>query len=139
MSESIFTKIINREIPANIVYEDDLVIAFLTIEPVNHGHTLVVPKKPFINIFDGDIDTLAHMMKVGQKIAIALKENELAEGVNLLLNNGKEADQYVFHAHLHIIPRLQGDGAFQTPKHIKNAEEHFDQVQQKLSQALKSN
>ncbi|NCO61958.1 HIT domain-containing protein, partial [Candidatus Kaiserbacteria bacterium] len=53
LETSIFTKIINREIPADIIYEDDKVIAFFTIEPINYGHTLVVPKKPIVNIFDG--------------------------------------------------------------------------------------
>ena len=69
--ENIFLKIINREIPAYIIYEDDLVIAFLDIVPVNKGHTLVVPKKHFVNILDGDSDILAHMMKIVQKIARA--------------------------------------------------------------------
>ena len=64
---TIFTKIINREIPADIVYEDELVLAFLDINPVNKGHTLVVPKVAFENIFDADIPTLGHMMAVAKK------------------------------------------------------------------------
>jgi len=115
---SIFTKIINREIPAHIVYEDDVVIAFLTIEPINPGHTLVVPKTPFVNIFDGHPEALGHMMQVAQKISQALIAAELADGVNLIMNNGETAGQEVFHAHLHVVPRRTGDQALGAPKHV---------------------
>ncbi len=116
--DSIFTKIIRREIPAEIVYEDDVVLAFLDINPVNHGHTLVVPKVPFQNIFDGTPDTLGHMMKVGQKIGQALLNSKLADGVNIIMNNGAAAQQEVWHAHLHIVPRKDNDNAYQHPTHV---------------------
>jgi histidine triad (HIT) family protein len=115
---SIFTKIINREIPAHIVYEDDTIIAFLTIEPINPGHTLVVPKIPFVNIFDGHTETLGQMMQVAQKISQALVESKLAEGVNLIMNNGETAGQEVWHAHLHVVPRLTDDQSLIAPKHV---------------------
>lgn len=119
MSETIFTKIINREIPGEFVYEDDLVAAFLTIEPVQYGHTLVVPKKPFENIFDGDPESLAHMMKIGQMLGQAMKRAGITDGVNLYMNNGTDAGQEVFHAHLHVVPRLAGDQALHVTT-IKN-------------------
>jgi len=125
---SIFTKIINREIPADIVYEDDTVIAFLTIEPINHGHTLVVPKKPFVNIFDADTEALAHMMKVAKKIGDALLGAGLATGVNLIMNNGADAGQEVFHAHLHVVPRRADDGALLPPKHTPYAESEKESI-----------
>ena len=115
--QSIFTRIINREIPADIVYEDDTIIAFLTIEPINHGHTLIVPKVPFVNIFDGDDIILGQMIVVARKISQALIDAKLAEGINVIMNNGTHAGQEVFHAHLHVVPRLSLDQAFQTPKH----------------------
>lgn len=136
MPETVFTKILNREIPAHIVYEDDLVLAFLSIEPINHGHTLVIPKKPFVNLFDGDSEALAHMMRVGQKVALALKATKLGEGVNLIMNNGKEAGQEVFHAHLHVVPRNTNDSALVKPKHVSNPEAKFDIVKEKLKNAL---
>ena len=114
---SIFTKIINREIPADIVYEDDAIIAFLTIEPINHGHTLIVPKVPFVNVLDGDDVVLGQMMVVARKISQALMDAKLAEGVNLIMNNGAHAGQEVFHSHLHVVPRLSLDQAFTPPKH----------------------
>ena len=123
--DSIFTKIINREIPAEIIYEDKVVLAFLDINPVNHGHALVIPKIPFVNVFDGDAEVLAHMMKVGQKIALAQKTAGLADGVNFVINNGDAAGQEVFHSHLHIIPRKVGDEAFQKPKHTATTPEQL--------------
>lgn len=138
MPSTVFTKIINREIPAHIVYEDDMVLAFLDIKPVNHGHTLVIPKKPFVNLFDGDSEILAQMMRVGQKIAQALKSSGLAEGANLIMNNGEAAGQDVFHAHLHVVPRNTDDRSFYKPNHVNLPEEHFDKVQEKLQTALKS-
>jgi histidine triad (HIT) family protein len=131
--ETIFSKIIAREIPAHIVYEDEVVMAFLDISPINKGHTLVVPKEPFVNIFDGNSDILAHMMKIGQKIGQRLKETGLADGVNISMNNGEAAGQEVWHAHLHIIPRLDNDGAFSKPKHVACTEEDFLDVKGKIS------
>lgn len=118
MQDSIFTKIIKREIPAEIVYEDDVVIAFLDIKPINHGHTLIVPKVPFVNIFDGDPEVLAHMMKVAHRLSNALKQVTHCNGANILMNNGEAAGQEVFHAHMHIIPRVSGDAAYHPAKHI---------------------
>lgn len=111
MSDSIFTKIINHEIPGEIIYEDDHVAAFFTIEPVHLGHTLVVPKVPFVNIFDGDPEVLAHMMRIAQRVANVITETTGVTGVNLQMNNGADAGQEVFHAHLHVYPRQANDQA----------------------------
>ena len=113
---TIFSKIINREIPATIVYEDELVVAFLDASPVHPGHTLVVPREPFVNILDGDPDTLAHMIQVAQRIAQALLQVVKADGVNLHMNNGAAAGQEVFHAHMHIVPRYENDESYQKPR-----------------------
>ncbi|MBY0537948.1 HIT family protein [Patescibacteria group bacterium] len=133
---SIFTKIINREIPANIVYEDDIVIAFLTIEPVNVGHTLIVPKKPFVNLLDGDEDVLGHMVAVAKKVGTALIANSYATGINLIMNNGSDADQEVFHAHMHVVPRKKDDGSFTKPTHVKPTPEETTAVVQNLKSTL---
>ena len=101
---SIFTRIIKREIPADIIYEDKQVIAFFTIEPINYGHTLVVPKKPIVNIFDGDDETLSQMMMVAKKVSRALMDEKFAEGVNIVMNNGVASGQEIFHAHIHVMP-----------------------------------
>jgi histidine triad (HIT) family protein len=117
--DGIFEKIIAREVPADIVYEDETVIAFLDISPIRKGHTLVVPKKKFENIFDGDPETLEHMIRAAQKIARALVHATGAHGVNILMNNGHAAGQDVPHAHMHIIPRFKRGEAFSVPDHEK--------------------
>lgn len=118
MEKTIFEKIIDREIPAEIVYEDDTVLAFLDIKPINVGHTLIVPKRKFVNIFDGDPEVLAHMLRVGKRIADALRTLGICDGINILMNNEAAAGQEIFHAHLHVIPRKAEDGAYLPAKHL---------------------
>lgn len=102
---TIFSKIIAREIPAHIVYEDDLVIAFLDISQATKGHTLVVPKAEYSNIFDVPEDLLVHTIKCAHRVSKAIKIAFQPEGLNILSNNGEVAGQTVFHFHFHLIPR----------------------------------
>jgi len=104
---TIFSKIIAREIPAHIVYEDELVIAFLDISQATKGHTLVVPKAEYSDIFDVPEELLLHVMRVAQKVSKAISIAFQPEGMNILSNNGAVAGQTVFHFHLHLIPRYQ--------------------------------
>ena len=115
MEPTIFTKIINRDIPATIVYEDNVVVAFLDNSPVHPGHTLVVPRTPFVNIFDADSETIAHMAAVAKRIANTLTTVLQADGVNLHMNNGEAAGQEVSHAHMHVVPRYTNDNSYQKP------------------------
>lgn len=84
---TIFEMIINRKIPANIVYEDDLCIAFLDISQVTKGHTLVVPKKLYVNIFELDDEISAHLYKVTVKLSKAIKKALNPDGLNIVNNN----------------------------------------------------
>ncbi|WP_025728859.1 HIT family protein [Atopobacter phocae] len=106
MSETIFEKIIKKEIPAHIVYEDDEVLAFLDITQVTKGHTLVIPKEHVATIFDYSDELAATVFSRVPKIARALQRAfpEMV-GLNILNNNGEQAYQSVFHSHLHLIPR----------------------------------
>lgn len=106
---SIFKKIINREIKSNIVYEDDLVIAFLDISQVTKGHTLVVPKKAYKNIYELDDEIAASLYQVVVKLSKAIKKALNPLGLNIVNNNGEIAGQSVFHYHIHIIPRYLDD------------------------------
>jgi histidine triad (HIT) family protein len=108
--DSLFTKIINGEIPAVKVYEDEHVYAFLDINPVSKGHTLVVPKKPCEGLLDCDPEILASLIKAVQKIARAVKAAAHADGINIMQNDGAAAGQKVFHLHFHVIPRFENDG-----------------------------
>jgi histidine triad (HIT) family protein len=102
---SVFSKIIAKEIPAQFVYEDDLVVAFLDIAQATKGHTLVVTKKEFTDIHDVPEDLAAHLFKVVAKLSKGIKTAFRANGINILGNNGAAAGQTVFHFHIHILPR----------------------------------
>ena len=110
MEDCIFCKIINREIPCSKVYENDKVMAFLDIAPVNKGHTLVVPKEHHKDLLDTPDNLLAETIKVIKKVAKAVMRATGAEGFNLGVNNGKAAGQVVMHLHFHIMPRFEDDG-----------------------------
>ncbi|MEM6447658.1 MAG: histidine triad nucleotide-binding protein [Cyanobacteria bacterium P01_D01_bin.123] len=103
MSDTIFGKIVRKEIPADIVYEDDLALAFKDITPQAPVHILVIPKKPISQIEmaeAGDRDLLGHLLLTAQKVA---KEAGLDHGYRLVINNGEDAGQTVFHLHVHIL------------------------------------
>jgi len=106
---TIFEKIIQREIPAHIVYEDNLAIAFLDISQISKGHTLVVPKKSYPNLLSMPDDLLQHLIVVAKKVAHAIEKTFKPEGFNLLNNNGEIAGQTVFHFHIHVVPRYSKD------------------------------
>jgi histidine triad (HIT) family protein len=110
MNTELFKKIIAGEIPCEKVYEDEHVFAFLDINPVNPGHTLVIPKKWSNGFLDADQDTLCTLMPVIQKVALAIKIATGADGINIMQNEGEAAGQKVFHLHFHVIPRFANDG-----------------------------
>ena len=106
---TIFKKIVNKEIPAYTIYEDDLVLAFLDISQTTKGHTLVITKEVYENIFDVPEELFMHLMHVVQKVTKAIKKAYSPLGINLVNNNGAKAGQTVFHYHFHIIPRYEND------------------------------
>jgi histidine triad (HIT) family protein len=107
MPPTIFEKIINREIPACIVYEDEHTIAILDINPKTLGHSLVIPKVVSRTFLDMNPQSLGHYFTVVQKIAQAIKESLNADGVNIMINTESAAGQEIFHTHTHIIPRYK--------------------------------
>lgn len=107
--DDLFLKIVRREIPAEIVYEDEKTLAFLDIRPNNHGHTLVIPKEQYRNILDIPEDLWLAMMKNIHMLAPIIKNAVGADGINIAMNNESAAHQVIFHAHVHIIPRFEGD------------------------------
>ncbi len=108
MPPCLFCKIINGEVPSTTIYEDADTLAFLDIKPVNPGHTLVIPKKHYENIHDTPDETFAKMSVAAKKVADAILKLG-AKGVNIGMNNGKEAGQIIFHAHVHVMPRYGKD------------------------------
>lgn len=110
METCLFCKIIAGEIPSTKVYEDDTVLAFLDIHPVNIGHTLVIPKAHHTNLYETPDEDLAHIMAVVKKLSISIKSGLNADGINIEMNNDAPAGQLIFHTHIHIIPRFSDDG-----------------------------
>lgn len=108
--DCIFCKIVKKEIPSNIIYEDDKTLAFLDIANDFYGHTLVIPKKHCENLIDCDKRTYNAVMNTVKKISEHYVQNCDFAGVNILNASGKEAEQSVFHLHIHIIPRKKDDG-----------------------------
>ncbi len=105
MADTIFTKIINGDIPCHRVYEDDKVLAFLDIGPLSPGHTLVIPKEPAETIDQLSDDAAAAVGRVLPRIARAVMSVTGAAGCNVLQNNGSIAHQEVQHVHFHVIPK----------------------------------
>lgn len=112
--DCIFCKIVKNEMPSVKIYEDDTHIAFLDLFPASMGHTLLVPKKHYVNIFDAEAETETNVYSTLHKLAKAIQEATGCIGMNILQNNGAEAGQMVFHSHVHLVPRYNNDGV-----HIK--------------------
>jgi histidine triad (HIT) family protein len=134
--DTIFDKIIRRELPAEIIYEDADTLAFLDINPDNPGHTLVVPKKPSRNIYDIDEASLAAIGLTAKKVAEALRDALGAEGVNIITNNERAAGQIIFYAHLHVVPRFTNDGKNYAQKGKPYAEGEAADIAQKIRAKL---
>ena len=108
--DCIFCKIVSGEIPSIKVYEDDRVLAFMDINPVNEGHLLIIPKAHAATIHEiAEGDFLA-VMSATRKLSAAVKKTLNPDGINLLQLNGEAANQVVPHLHVHIVPRWFGDG-----------------------------
>jgi histidine triad (HIT) family protein len=111
MPETIFSKIIRREIPCHRVYEDERVLAFLDINPIARGHTLVVPKEPAATLDQLSDDSAAALGRVLPRICRGVLAATGATAFNLLQNNGTIAHQAVVHVHFHVIPKHAGEAA----------------------------
>lgn len=116
MESCLFCKIVNKEIPASIFYEDADTIAFLDIAPANFGHALVMPKKHCKNILDCPEELLTAVMKTIRLLSPKLMAATGATGINITSNNEPSASQIVMHMHWHLIPRYESDGLLPWPK-----------------------
>ena len=136
MESCLFCKIIAGEIPSTKVYEDDTILAFLDIHPVNIGHTLVIPKAHHVNLYDASDETLAQMMPIIKKLSIAVKSALKADGINIEMNNDAPAGQLIFHTHIHIIPRFSNDGFRFGWRKLEYKESEMDRFQKKIRSFL---
>lgn len=111
MTDCAFCKILSGDLPASVVYKDDLCWAFMDTQPVNPGHVLVIPTRHAASLGELDQESGPHMFRTAQRVAQALRESDLrCEGINLFLADGAVAGQEIFHVHLHVLPRYTGDG-----------------------------
>ncbi len=108
----IFCDIVERKARAEILFENDKIISFLDIRPVNFGHTLVIPKRHYKDFISLPNDELPGLIKVTQQMSAAVQKGLNPDGFNLIVNNGISAGQTVFHFHFHIIPRFANDFNF---------------------------
>jgi histidine triad (HIT) family protein len=105
----IFCKIVRGEAPCHRVYEDERTIVFMDIFPVTDGHTLVVTKEHFENLFEADEDGLAAVARTSHRVAAAIKQELAPDGLMVFQLNGAAAGQTVFHYHMHLLPRAAGE------------------------------
>lgn len=111
MRTCIFCRIVAGDAPASVVHRDEVCSAFLDTRPVNPGHVLIVPNEHAAYLADLPAETGAHMFRIAMRMAEAIRRSEVpSQGLNLFLADGAVAFQTVFHVHLHVVPRVKGDG-----------------------------
>jgi len=135
MENCIFCKIVKGEIPSKKIYENERVLAFLDINPISKGHFLIIPKKHFENIYEIEDTYLKEIIDIIKIIAKSLKKSLNATGVNILHASGKDAQQSVFHFHIHVVPRYKNDGLDTWPK-SDYKELNLDEIKNKIAKEV---
>ena len=132
----IFCDIVCGQAPARIVHDDDRTLAFLDIFPITRGHTLVVPKAHARDLRDADPEDVAAVARTAQLVARALDDAVDPDGLNLLQTNGAAAMQTVFHLHVHVLPRWEGDSLHVTFERRPGDPDDLEVVAEELRDAL---
>jgi histidine triad (HIT) family protein len=134
MSDCIFCKIVKGEIPAYKVYEDERVYAFLDINSLSKGHTLVLPKEHYVNVLDTPKELYGYMNEVVKKVAQKIQQEYKPEGILINQNNGRKAGQEIDHVHIHVKPIYEDTKVFREGNHRKQLpEEEMKEIQQDLT------
>lgn len=136
MEDCIFCEIIRGEIPSARVLETDDVLAFLDINPVSKGHTLVIPKAHYASFPEIPADLLARLGEALQKIGAAAKSQLNSAGFNILLNNERAAGQLIDHSHFHLIPRNEADGVMDWPEVHPYTQGEMESIRAKLASGI---
>jgi histidine triad (HIT) family protein len=136
MRHCIFCQIVRGESPAVKIFENETVLAFLDINPVSKGHTLVIPKAHYARFAEIPADLLTEMGMVLQCVGRAATSRLGSDGFNVLLNNGRAAGQLIDHAHFHLVPRKLGDGVMEWPAVRPYAAGEMEVVRAKLASAM---
>ena len=126
--DCIFCKIVNGDIPSRKLYEDDNFIVIMDLSPASKGHSLVIPKEHYANIYEMPEELCGEAMIVAKKMASKMTDALLADGFNIMQNNNEVAGQTVFHFHMHLIPRYKEDASCITMKAKSASAEELDEV-----------
>ncbi len=137
--QCVFCRIVKREASAARVYEDDEVLVFMDKAPFNVGHTLVIPKKHYAFLTEMSDEEVARLFAVTNRVVKAVFRAVKADGMNVAQSNGRAASQDIFHVHVHIVPRFEGDakegfGFFPPRKNMSSQE--LEETAQEISRAL---
>ena len=132
---TIFTDIIERKLPGFIIFEDEKHVAILDKYPIDTGHSLVIPKKPYEKIIDMPKNEVAELFSLVPQIANAILKATGAVAFSIAQNNGKEAKQIMPHVHVHIIPRYADKATMWTKRNIL-ADEELEELHQKIKDAF---
>lgn len=132
----IFCKIVRKQAPSSIIFEDETIMAFLDIRPLNLGHSLVITKAHYVDIFDIPTKELSQIHVVAKQISPAIKQATNADGISIIQQNGKAAGQDIFHIHVHVVPRFEGQKMprFSDLKPVDRAK--LDEMARKIKQYL---
>lgn len=136
VQDCIFCKIIDGQIPATKIYENQNVVAFLDIGPVSEGHTLLIHKEHTCSVADTNPDIMCQLAQALPPLARAVEKAMNADGYNVLCNNGRAAGQLVDHLHFHIIPRKNDDGVFNRWPKFDYTQGQVEKISQKIIQNL---
>jgi histidine triad (HIT) family protein len=131
MTDCVFCEIVAGQAPALIVDEDEGTLSFLSIRPGAYGHTLIVPKAHYADLFDVPVETAGQLAQTAKRLALRYREKIGATGCNLLHASGAAGQQSVFHIHLHLLPRFSGDGIDAWP-HLPRARAGREEMYERL-------
>jgi histidine triad (HIT) family protein len=136
MPDCLFCKIGRDEISSEKFYEDDYTYAILDIHPSSKGHSLIIIRDHFENIYTIPDEELCRWMMSVKKVAIGIKHALDADGINLVMNNEPAAGQLVFHCHMHIVPRFVDDTDFHFGRHLPYKEGEVKEIAEKIRKEL---
>lgn len=134
--ECIFCAIVAGKIPSAKVYENEHVFAFMDIAPANPGHLLIIPKEHYRNIYDMPVEVGSKIMEVAVLLAGAIRDSLDPDGLNLFQSNEAAGFQTVFHFHLHLIPRWEGDPLRLPWKPSEGDIEEIGQIAAKIQEVI---
>ena len=136
MTDCVFCKLRDGQIPSMKIFEDDMTIAFMDINPINSGHCLVITKAHAANLYEADVTDVQAAMATAQRVAVSIRDGLKPDGLNMLQANGPAAFQSVPHFHLHLIPRWNNDGKGFDWKQVPGNREQIMKVGERLRALL---